>query len=424
MGILDDYAPPADIPGYDLDPRELERLRSLGLMRFGLGLAGREPIGSALTAGINTTMEGQVNARREMLARLQAYSEAQKIRAKQQELAQQAAIQKETSAIPPVGAPNLPAMQPGGPTPANAQLAAPITQYQRLLQTAEIFRARGMSEEAKRFYDAAKDIRAKYFAPVPARDAKGNLVFTQFSENEDPKIAQGVTPPEKMVPHDVGGDVHLFGEHGTRGEILPKTMTYADRAAAAQVQIARERLNWDKQGESPAEKTAFANANTLRDEFNTRAAPFIAVRDGQRRVLSAYESAKTDKSGAADMALIYGYMKVLDPGTGVKEGEYATAQNAGSIPDWVRAKYNAAITGQKLSDDVRNKIVKASVGLYQKADVAHRNTEAQYEGLAKRYKLDPANVIVNYRLAGDEADPTLTDAQKKAAAIIERDRKR
>ena len=38
-------------------------------------------------------------------------------------------------------------------------------------------------------------------------------------------------------------------------------------------------------------------------------------------------------SGASDIALLYGYMKVLDPGSTVREGEFATASNAGGIPD-------------------------------------------------------------------------------------------
>ena len=35
---------------------------------------------------------------------------------------------------------------------------------------------------------------------------------------------------------------------------------------------------------------------------------------------------------AGDMALIFSYMKMLDPNSTVREGEYATAQDAGSIP--------------------------------------------------------------------------------------------
>jgi len=33
-------------------------------------------------------------------------------------------------------------------------------------------------------------------------------------------------------------------------------------------------------------------------------------------------------------------MKILDPGSVVREGEFATAQNSAGIPERIRAKYN------------------------------------------------------------------------------------
>ena len=55
---------------------------------------------------------------------------------------------------------------------------------------------------------------------------------------------------------------------------------------------------------------------------------------------------ETDKpSPASDMALIFGFMKLLDPTSTVREGEYATVQNATGIPGRVTNAYNNAIDG-------------------------------------------------------------------------------
>lgn len=66
------------------------------------------------------------------------------------------------------------------------------------------------------------------------------------------------------------------------------------------------------------------------------------------KVMSAKDTA------AGDMSLIYGFMKIQDPGSTVREGEFATAQNAGSIPERVRAAYNKALSGERLTGNQRN----------------------------------------------------------------------
>lgn len=60
-----------------------------------------------------------------------------------------------------------------------------------------------------------------------------------------------------------------------------------------------------------------------------------------------------EASAAGDMALIYNYMKVLDPGSAVKEGEYATAEKAGSVPDAIVNLYNKAREGEFLTEKQR-----------------------------------------------------------------------
>lgn len=90
-------------------------------------------------------------------------------------------------------------------------------------------------------------------------------------------------------------------------------------------------------------------------------------------------NAAKDPSPAGDLALIFGYMKVLDPGSVVKEGEFANAQNAANVPDRIRNVWNKALSGERLSPQQRQEFI-ASAGTQF---AAH---EAQYDAFAERYR--------------------------------------
>jgi hypothetical protein len=139
----------------------------------------------------------------------------------------------------------------------------------------------------------------------------------------------------------------------------------------------------------------------LRDDFAKESKNFVAIRDAYGKVKQA---ASTD-SAAADVALIYGFMRILDPTSTVREGEFATAQNAGSIPDRVVAAYNRAINGGRLSPNIRQDFVAQTDKIYQQADKDHAKTERFFGDVAKRYGLDPNQVLPDYRSTFETPKP-------------------
>jgi len=92
-------------------------------------------------------------------------------------------------------------------------------------------------------------------------------------------------------------------------------------------------------------KDTSAGEDTVRKEFFGQAKPYIEISQAYRKI----EEATKVPSAAGDVSLIFAFMKILDPGSVVREGEFATAQNAGGIPDRIRAQYNAAVDGQRLA---------------------------------------------------------------------------
>ena len=80
------------------------------------------------------------------------------------------------------------------------------------------------------------------------------------------------------------------------------------------------------------------------------------LRSTWQKIDVAYNQAynpDTENPQVADVSMIFNFMKMLDPGSTVREGEYATAKNTGGIAQNIINSYNAARGGGFLSDGQR-----------------------------------------------------------------------
>jgi len=112
-------------------------------------------------------------------------------------------------------------------------------------------------------------------------------------------------------------------------------------------------------------------------------------------------SSIADPSPAGDLSLIFNYMKVLDPGSVVREGEFATAQNAGSIDDRTRSLYNRIVSGERLSESQRADFADRATRLYSGAEEQYRSIADQYGQFAEAAGLPAAQVIPDFGFGGD-----------------------
>lgn len=157
-------------------------------------------------------------------------------------------------------------------------------------------------------------------------------------------------------------------------------------------------------------KAAGDDEEGLRKELSVLSKPFGEVRDAMGRI----RASALNPSAAGDLALIFNYMKVLDPGSTVREGEFATAQNSAGLPEILRAKYNKVISGERLGDDQRKDFVDRAEGLYGSQLSIQKRQEDEYRRLAKNRGANPENVVIDRALppaqqSGQEEVP-LVDA--------------
>jgi len=144
----------------------------------------------------------------------------------------------------------------------------------------------------------------------------------------------------------------------------------------------------------PAKEKTFEHSEKLRKEFLKVTGDFAKQNDSYGRILA---SAK-DPSAAGDLALIFNYMKVLDPGSVVRESEFATASNAAGVPERLRAQYNRILSGERLSHVQRADFVNRAQKLYEEAATGYDKRTNEYTRLAEQFEVDPKGVIMNRQL--------------------------
>lgn len=146
----------------------------------------------------------------------------------------------------------------------------------------------------------------------------------------------------------------------------------------------------------------------LSDDYEQRSKDFYQQRDAYNRIVAS----SGDPSPAGDLALIFNYMKVLDPGSTVREGEFANAQNAGSAWQTLGAQYNKIVNGQRLTASQRTDFVKRAGTLFNSAKKQQDSVADEFKSRAKKYGV-PDDLVV--RDTASTMDSVITDeAQAKA----------
>lgn len=197
--------------------------------------------------------------------------------------------------------------------------------------------------------------------------------------------ALGATMYGQATEPQKGADPFTLGEGQTRfdptGKAIasvakpPPDTTAADTATANRLQQHNDSLT-----------------NQMRDEFAKQSGNFVTTRDAYRNI----EAAAQNPSAAGDVALIYGFMKLLDPGSTVREGEYATAQNTGSAANQVAALYNRVLNGERLTAPQRTDFFTQAQNVMRNQMGNEEQLTTQYADKASLAGIQPEQVLTDY----------------------------
>lgn len=90
------------------------------------------------------------------------------------------------------------------------------------------------------------------------------------------------------------------------------------------------------------------------------------VRAWRQARTSVFQLRNLGQSGSPtdDIAMVFMFMKTVDPPSTVREGEQATVQNAAGVPNRIRNYYNQLMTGQRLTPEQRQDLIRTAERLY------------------------------------------------------------
>lgn len=139
------------------------------------------------------------------------------------------------------------------------------------------------------------------------------------------------------------------------------------------------------------EKPKLSDVGGIRKEFTKLSGDFRTMRNAIGKI----KASASDPSPAGDLALIFNYMKILDPNSVVRESEFATAENTGSIPDRVWRQYNKVLEGERLAPPMRADFVDTAGRLFASQAASQTRLEQEFIGIAERANISPQDVIVD-----------------------------
>jgi hypothetical protein len=151
--------------------------------------------------------------------------------------------------------------------------------------------------------------------------------------------------------------------------------------------------------------------NKLRDDFTKSdvTKEYNQAASGISKLRSLMSS--TNQGGGNDIALVYAFMKSQDPGSVVREGEYATAQKyAGSLYDKFRINVDRLAGGKDvLTPEQRNSLAMAAEAAFEAQQGMFDKYKKQYEEQAKELGLKPSRVVITASPSGSK----ITEQQQK-----------
>jgi len=135
-------------------------------------------------------------------------------------------------------------------------------------------------------------------------------------------------------------------------------------------------------------KETFKDSLTLKKDFDGQ--PEVKGYKEVRQAWDQISTALANPSGANDLAAATKFMKLLDPGSVVRESELNMAMQATGAFDRMTNYHNQLLNGQKLTPRQREDFFAAGKALHDAAKGRYDQTVNQYQGIAQQYDLDPS----------------------------------
>lgn len=250
---------------------------------------------------------------------------------------------------------------------ARAEAEAPLKLRQ------EIAAANKAEVEARVKMETATDDIAKAQATREFEQAKA------FKEQVDAKYAEQVAQDAiKKRAADLG----LTNAQTNQAMAATKKLGTETKKAAIELAAL------EATGGRDPEKT-FAQEEKIRKEWQGRSKMYSELQG----TFNTLQASASSANGPGDIALITGFMKMLDPGSVVRETEFATARDTAGLFTQLQNRLEKAQNGQLLSPKQRQEYVALSQKYLDSAQKKANQEKKDLGIVVKNYRLNPENVF-------------------------------
>ena len=229
--------------------------------------------------------------------------------------------------------------------------------------------------------------------PRTAEDSSGVL-----------KFVDGPSAGQPVPGFETGKPPTLHSAEGQRIQDLESLKTHYGEDSPQYRALAEAR------GSVTREPPKFGDVAGLRKEFakgSDERAVAIAAFDRMRKVTAG---------GAGDIAMIFQFMKLLDPGSRVTEGEVALAGQVSGKASQFLNLYNRIMKGEVLTDKARADLLHQGANIARDTIRKQRASEGEFRGIAERWGIDERDVIVDFV---GETEGTLGDYPEPDRSLAE-----
>lgn len=203
-------------------------------------------------------------------------------------------------------------------------------------------------------------------------------------------------PLVKVVDPITGESVYMKRSLAAGEKVPEKGFQLDDKKALARYNLGlKKQLAAHKAGlDKKVGGGGFKDEMSLRKEYNQD-----PITKNTKAMTQSFNDIQTlsskPQTAANDMAMVFKIMKMLDPTSVVRESEYRTAANSGSVPENIRNQYNRLLKfkDQKLDPAVRDKFFGMSRDLYESQVSVQNEVDATYKRYAKEYDLDTGRIV-------------------------------
>ena len=220
--------------------------------------------------------------------------------------------------------------------------------------------------------------------PKYGRDGEGRRISYVAGDRGSIEILQ-IQPEEDFKYQDTGGSILQIDANGRLVATIPKTQT-PDQVA---------RMGLEERAKTQDEKEKLQKRESdLRKEFNG----LPNVKDG-RTAATSFLKVKNIVTGEptaiADVGLVFAIAKVLDPGSVVREGEFATIESSQALMDRIGLQVNRVKRGERLTPAQRQQMLdlaESQMLAYANAIDAERR---RYIPIAQSQGVEASKVLLN-----------------------------